>query len=145
MTALVLLTSVDAQKIACFGSGMAAAFAAFASVLGENASSVFLSFAALLFAFTSLTGWELYGERCAGYLFGTKVLAPFRTAFLMLIPVGAVISSSLAWRAGELFNYLMALPNVTALLLLSKRFFKEIRLFSEYGGVNRRGARPSIF
>lgn len=146
MTALVLLTSADAQSIASAGSGMAAAFAAFASVLGDSVSSVFLSAAALLFAFTSLTGWELYGERCAEYLLGPKCRLPFRILFLLLIPVGAKISSPLAWSMGELFNYLMALPNVAALLLLSGKFFKEIRLFLSFGSqVNRRDARPSIF
>ena len=128
LTALVVLTG-GFSPLGGEASGMRIAAEAFASGLGSEAASLFLAVSVSLFAFTSLTGWELYGERCVNYLGGGRLVRPYRAVFLLLIPLGALSSSSLAWRLGELFNYLMALPNIIALIALSGTAAGEVKRF----------------
>ena len=133
LTALVILTSgVDIPFGTANYSGMTLANAAFSSVFGTQTASVFLSVSILLFAFTSIVGWSMYGERCVCYLWGSGSIVPFRTVFLLLIPVGAIINVDTAWKLGELFNYLMALPNIAALLSLSGRVSDEVRQYKMF-------------
>lgn len=74
----------------------------------------------LLFAFTSLLGWSYYGERALAELWGPRVpVKAFRLVFLLCVVLGAVGSAEGVWQLADLFNALMALPNLTALLLLS--------------------------
>lgn len=82
-----------------------------------------------IFAFTTLLGWSLYGERCAQYLFGAKAVLPFRLAWVALIPVGAMVKLSLIWGLADIMNALMAIPNLIALLVLSPVIFKLTREF----------------
>ncbi|MBR3382469.1 MAG: sodium:alanine symporter family protein [Clostridia bacterium] len=137
LTALVILTSGVPIP---FGSAAGAelARAAFASVYGEKTASLFLCASVLLFAFTSLVGWSFYGERCACALFGNRAALPFRAAFLLLIPAGAAAGTAFAWKLGEVFNYLMALPNLLALLLLSGEARRETARYKMFEKSPRR-------
>ena len=130
MTALVILTSGVPLETGLV-SGTALALSAFSAVFGR-AAAPFLSAAALLFAFTSLTGWSLYGERCAKRLFGCRSTAYYRAAYLAAIPIGAVVGMGRAWRIGEALTYLMALPNLVALILLSGEAAREVRLYKMF-------------
>ncbi|MBR4658667.1 MAG: sodium:alanine symporter family protein [Clostridia bacterium] len=126
LTALVILTSgVGSSLFSSESDGMRLARMAFEASFG-SAAKPFLSVSVLLFAFTSLVGWSLYGESSAVFLFGVRAVLPYRLIFLLLIPAGAVIDAGSAWRAGELLNYLMALPNLFALIMLSGRIKKEV-------------------
>lgn len=140
LTALALLTSsVPIPYGDASASGTSPVCAAFASVFGVKAAPLFISVSVLLFAFTSLVGWSLYGERCASYLFGKRSVMPFRAAFLLLIPAGAMIGTGTVWKLGECFNYLMALPNIAALLLLSGKAAREISVYKMFEKKRRRG------
>ncbi len=133
LTALVILTS----GVPLSGSGMELAGSAFASVFGAGGAGLLLSIAVLLFAFTSLIGWELYYERCAEYLFGPRPMPCLRLLFLLCIPIGAVTEAGLAWTLGELMNYLMALPNTIALALLSGEVKKLVREYGRFEGAGK--------
>lgn len=78
----------------------------------------------VLFAFSTILGWSVYGERCCIYLFGHKASLPFRIIFTLVVPVGALAELKLVWSLSDLFNGLMALPNLVALLFLSPVVFK---------------------
>lgn len=120
LTALALLTSGVLIPFGQSGaSGAALASDAFSGIMG-NASSVFISLSILVFAFTSLVGWSLYGECCIKYLFGKRAVPVFRVIYVLLIPLGAVAPVDAVWRIGETFNYLMALPNLFLLVLLAR-------------------------
>jgi AGCS family alanine or glycine:cation symporter len=82
-----------------------------------------------IFAFTTLLGWSFYGEKCTEYLFGVRAIAPFRILWILMIPVGAMAQEQLdfVWLVADTLNALMALPNLTALLLLSPVVFKLTR------------------
>jgi AGCS family alanine or glycine:cation symporter len=80
-----------------------------------------------LFAFTTMLGWSVYGERCAEYLFGIRSIWPFRIAWIVAIPVGALAELDFIWLLADTLNALMALPNLVALLLLSPVVFRVSR------------------
>jgi AGCS family alanine or glycine:cation symporter len=105
------------------GSAMTAA--AFASVLPGGDKIVALGLA--VFAFTTLLGWSYYSEKCFGFLFGIKVLIPFRILWVLMIPIGATLNLGMIWTIADTMNGLMALPNLIALLLLSPVVFRLTR------------------
>lgn len=73
----------------------------------------------MLFAYTVLIGWAFYGEQFFEYLFGPRIIKPFRWLYCLLIPVGAVIKVESAWNWGDICNGLQVFPNVIGLLALS--------------------------
>jgi AGCS family alanine or glycine:cation symporter len=83
----------------------------------------------VLFAFSTVLGWCVYGERCVIYLFGHKAARPFRIVFTLIVPVGALAELTLVWDLSDLFNGLMAIPNLLALLLLSPVVVRLAREF----------------
>ena len=76
-------------------------------------------FGLVLFAFTTILGWSVYGERCVEYLFGVRAIMPFRILWVLAIPLGATVKLSFVWLLADTLNALMALPNLIGLLLLS--------------------------
>jgi len=97
--------------------GVAMSQAAFASVLPYG--HVIISVALCTFAFTTILGWSYYGERCAQFLVGPKVVMPFRILWTLVVGVGAVSQLDAVWLMADILNGLMAIPNLIALLLLS--------------------------
>jgi AGCS family alanine or glycine:cation symporter len=80
-----------------------------------------------LFAFTTMIGWSFYGERCAVFLLGTRVITPFRVAWVIAIPLGTLVQLDLVWLIADTLNAFMAIPNLIALVLLSPLVFKISR------------------
>ena len=74
-----------------------------------------------LFAVSTAIAWSYYGDRCANYLFGTKMIVPYKIAFLIMHFIGAVLTLSVAWTLGDVFLGIVILPNLLALLLLSPK------------------------
>ncbi len=85
----------------------------------------------LVFAYTTLLSWSFYGERCAEYIFGVKVITPYRVAWILMIFIGALAKEylELLWLIADTLNGLMAIPNLIALLILSPIIF---RITKEY-------------
>lgn len=73
----------------------------------------------ILFAFTTVMGWSYYGEKAVEYLAGVTWAKGYRAFFVLLIVVGAVIESSLAWDISDTFNGLMMIPNLVGILSLT--------------------------
>ncbi len=125
MTALViLLTGVWTSG----ENGHALSNLAFNSVLGDIGSDV-IAVGLVVFAFTTLLGWSYYGERCAEYLFGKRVILPYRLLWVVFIPLGALGSLKIVWVFSDVMNGLMALPNLLAVALLSPVVFKATRAY----------------
>lgn len=86
----------------------------------------------VVFAFTTILGWSYYGERCAEYIFGTKIVLPYRILWILVIPLGALAAGEhewikLLWLTADILNGLMAIPNLIALAVLSPVVFKLTR------------------
>ncbi|MBE6085824.1 MAG: sodium:alanine symporter family protein [Selenomonas ruminantium] len=99
-------------------AGAAMTSAAFASAYGAAGSSL-LTIALVLFAFTTILGWNYYGERACIYLFGTKGVMPYRIIFIALIASGGFLKLEAIWILADIVNGLMAIPNLIALIALS--------------------------
>ncbi|MFL0796584.1 MAG: sodium:alanine symporter family protein [Cellvibrionaceae bacterium] len=118
----IILCSITGLAIVSTGvwmgeaQGAAMSSAAFASVLphGDKVVSVCLA----LFAFTTILGWSYYGERCAQYLFGTKIIIPFRVCWVAAVFIGAFLELDTVWLLADTLNAMMAIPNLIALWLL---------------------------
>ena len=99
-------------------AGAAMTSAAFASAYGAMGSSL-LTIALVLFAFTTILGWNYYGERACIYLFGTKGVMPYRVIFIALIASGGFLKLEAIWILADIVKGLMAIPNLIALIALS--------------------------
>lgn len=73
----------------------------------------------IFFAFSTAISWSYYGDRCIDYLFGQKLVMPYRVLFCILLPVGAYVKLSTVWTISDIFNALMAWPNLIGLIFLS--------------------------
>jgi len=73
----------------------------------------------IFFAYSTILGWSYYGEKCATYLMGDKAVLPYRVIYTGFVMLGTVISLDLVWAVADIFNGLMAFPNLIGLLLLS--------------------------
>ncbi len=144
-TALVILVSgvygpADALVRGALGAvppdrlGAPLTAAAFSSVLGPWGGAV-VSLSLLLFAFSSILGWSWYGEQSILYLTGSRRLVPaYRLVFLSCVVLGSVWEGEAVWELVDLCNALMAIPNLTALLLLSPQVLRELRDWERTGG-----------
>jgi AGCS family alanine or glycine:cation symporter len=94
---------------------------AFAVGLGSDLGGWIVSLSSFLFGYTTLIGWSYYGEQGARYLWGIKVVLPYRYLFCLFVFFGAVLQGrhlQIVWNLGDIGNALMAIPNLIGLLLL---------------------------
>jgi alanine or glycine:cation symporter, AGCS family len=130
----IIICSVTGLAIVVTGafesgqSGAPLSALAFSATFGTFGQTIVVLGLAV-FAFTTLLGWSLYGERCAQYLFGERAILPFRLCWILMVPIGAVSSLSLIWDMADVLNALMAVPNLIALLILSPLVVKLTREF----------------
>ena len=84
----------------------------------------------ITFAFSTILGWYYYGERCAVYLFGERVIMVYKVLWVVGVFVGSVVELNLIWNLADLMNGLMAIPNIIAVLLLSGVIVADTRKYS---------------
>lgn len=127
LTALVILVSGVAIP---YGKDVGAELTtkAFATVYGDFAP-IFIAVSLICFAFATVLGWGLYGARCAQFLFGARAWKLFVAAQMAAVVAGACLQTGVVWSAAETVNGLMAIPNLTALAILTP---EVVRLTKEY-------------
>lgn len=108
--------------------GAALTILAFETVLG-SAGRIFLAVAIVLFAFSSMLGWAYQGEIALVYLAGRRTVPLYRCLFAAAAWAGAFLDVEAAFGLSDLFNCLMALPNLACLLLLSGAAAREMKAF----------------
>ena len=135
LTALTILTSfvsskgADANIMTDTGASGASALAIipYIETLGLFGNIVF-SIILPLFAFTTIIAWAYYGEKAAQYLFGVKNSKlsgfVFKAIYILTLAFGAITKNNFIWALDDMFNALMALPNLIALILLSGTIVK---------------------
>ncbi len=133
MTALVVISTLYA------GNGVLSAGAAegisktnmaqlaFSSVLGERFGPLFVALCLLFFAFSTILSWNYFGKINVEYLFGKKAVPVYSVIALVFLFLGSVLSNDLVWELADLFNQLMVIPNVLALVALSALVVKAAR------------------
>ena len=99
---------------------------------------IIIAIALAIFALSTVLGWSYYGERAAEYLFGKKVIRPYRVAWVIVALIGTLVSLDLVWTIADILNALMVIPNVVAMFLLSgviaaetKKYVNNLDLPSE--------------
>jgi AGCS family alanine or glycine:cation symporter len=120
----ILVSGVAEQSIAARAAGEAgltstAAVAAAFDAAVPTVGGWVVAFCVLLFGYTTLTGWAYYGEQFLEYVFGRRIVLPYRWVYCLLIPLGAVLAPEVVWAWGDLMNALQIFPNVIGLVLLS--------------------------
>jgi AGCS family alanine or glycine:cation symporter len=96
-----------------------------------------LAISVFLFGYTTLLGWAFYGEQFLEYLFGPRIIMPYRWLYCALIPFGAVAKVDAVWAWGDILNGLQIFPNLVGLFLLSgvaAKAAKRLRTKTEPGG-----------
>jgi alanine or glycine:cation symporter, AGCS family len=83
----------------------------------------------IFFAYSTAISWSYYGDRCTEYLFGKRAIGLYRVIFVILVFVGAVAKLQVVWDLSDIFNALMAVPNLLGLLLLSGVVARETRTY----------------
>jgi AGCS family alanine or glycine:cation symporter len=127
MTALVIVLSNGWTQLDPTSGEQLTGAALTSFAFGQGLPAVgqyIVTFGIILFAYTTLLGWSFYGERCAEYLFGTRVIPVYRILWIIAIPVGAMAELNPLWLMADVMNGLMAIPNLLALLLLSPVIFR---------------------
>ena len=125
MTALVVISTLYA------GNGILAGGAAegvskanmaqlaFSMCMGDKLGAVFVAVCLLFFAFSTILGWNFFGKVNVEYLFGKKAVPVYSVLALIFIFAGSCLSNDLVWELADMFNQLMVIPNVIALVALS--------------------------
>lgn len=93
---------------------------------------IFLTVSLALFAFTTILGWNYYGERACQYLFGIKGILPYRIFFICLVASGAFLKLEAIWILADIVNGLMAIPNLIAIIALSGVISLETKKYFEH-------------
>jgi len=84
----------------------------------------------VFFAFSTVIGWCYYGERSVYYFLGEKAIVPYRMMYIVVAGLGAMTTNlNLIWAISDVFNGLMAIPNLIGLLFLSGVVVAETKRF----------------
>ena len=121
MTALVILVT---GVIDTGNTGAALASAAFNKGLPGPGGYIVL-IGLVLFSYTTMLTWSFYGEKSWEYIFGKKIVLPYRIIFLVFLVIGAVGGLEFVWDVADTMNGLMAAPNLIAMIVLAGVLVKE--------------------
>ena len=109
-------------------NGVALTQSAFSTIF-SNFGPALLTIFLVLFAFTTILGWNYYGERCFEFLFGVRFIWLYRVVFVLMVLLGGFIELDMVWIIADIVNALMALPNLIALLALSPVVVAETKKY----------------
>ena len=98
--------------------------------LFENGKYIVI-FGLILFSFSTIIGWSYYGEKCAEFLFGSKIVTIYRILWVLIIPLAATIELNLMWLIADIMNGLMSIPNLLALIVLAPVVFTNTKVDDE--------------
>jgi len=127
MTGLVIVSSALAHPDINFSDGAVLTKSAFSKI--PYVGTPLLNIGQFTFAFSTILGWSYYGERAVEYLGGKRLNLPYRIIYIIAVFAGSIISLTFVWNMADCFNALMAIPNLLALLFLSKVLVKETNYY----------------
>jgi len=128
LTGLVLIVSGE------WSSGMTGAAlttVAFTKGIGSQIGQYIVAIGLALFAFSTILGWSYYGEKSIEFLAGIKAIKPYRYIFTFFVLIGALLELDTVWAVADLFNALMAFPNLIGLLFLTPVIVKVTKEYFE--------------
>ncbi len=107
---------------------------AFAAGLPGGMGHFIVTIGLILFAYSTILGWSYYGEKSISYIFGERSVFPYRVVFIGCVGLGAVLKVDLVWAIADIFNGLMAFPNLVGLVALSPVIVRETRDYFRRNG-----------
>jgi AGCS family alanine or glycine:cation symporter len=128
LTGLVLIMSGE------WSSGLTGAeltTVAFTTGMGSEMGEYVVSVGLALFAYSTILGWSYYGEKSIEYLLGIKAIKPYRWIFTLFVGIGAITELDIVWGIADVFNGLMAFPNLVGLLALTPVIVSETKSYFE--------------
>lgn len=96
-----------------------------------NVGKYIVNIGLIFFAFTTILGWNYYGERCMEYLVGVKAILPYRIVYIILVAIGPFLPLEVIFIVADIVNGLMAIPNLIGLIGLRKVVVDETEKFFE--------------
>lgn len=127
MTGLVLVSSIIKNPAIDVSDGGDLTYKAFQQIPVVGTPILVVGIAA--FAYSTILGWSYYGERCVEYLFGRGGMIPYKLIFVFILLIGPVIKLDLVWTMADIFNALMSIPNLIAVVVLSPVVVKETNYY----------------
>lgn len=127
MTGLVLVSSIIKNPAIDVSDGGDLTYKAFQQIPVVGTPILVIGIAA--FAYSTILGWSYYGERCVEYLFGRCGMIPYKLIFVFILLIGPVIKLDLVWTMADIFNALMSIPNLIAVVVLSPVVVKETNYY----------------
>lgn len=127
MTGLVLVSSIIKNPAIDVSDGGDLTYKAFQQIPVIGAPILVIGIAA--FAYSTILGWSYYGERCVEYLFGRCGMIPYKLIVVFILLIGPVIKLDLVWTMADIFNALMSIPNLIAVVVLSPVVVKETNYY----------------
>ena len=144
LTGLVIVSSIIAYPDISYENGATLTKVAFSKI--PYIGAPLLTFGLLTFAFSTILGWELYGERAVEYLGNLGKQSPeskfqakniYRILYIIAIFIGAVMNLTIVWNLADCMNALMAIPNLLSLLFLSGVLVKETKHYLWEGQLDK--------
>ena len=136
MTALVIITSGMYENKGLEGAALTAASFSKSLFIGKYV----VSLALILFAFTTAVSWCYYGQRCVKYLTGSSKLSDlFKYIYIIFCYLGSIGGLKFAWSVADTANALMVVPNILALIIMSKTYRKILNDFDKYKDSEKKG------
>jgi AGCS family alanine or glycine:cation symporter len=130
VTGLVVVNSGDWQAGL---KGAALTNTAFSHI--PHVGPIVLTVGLLTFVFSTILGWSYYGEKAAEYLFGPRVVRPYRLLWVAAVMVGSVATLPVVWSFADIANGMMAIPNLVSLLVLNGVLVAETRKYLTPGNL----------
>ena len=127
MTGLVLVSSIIKNPAIDVSDGGDLTYKAFQQIPVIGTPILVIGIAA--FAYSTILGWSYYGERCVEYLFGRGGMIPYKLIFVFILLIGPVIKLDLVCTMADIFNALMSIPNLIAVVVLSPVVVKETNYY----------------
>lgn len=134
LTGLVIVSSIIAYPDISYENGATLTKVAFSKI--PYIGAPLLTFGLLTFAFSTILGWELYGERAVEYL-DSRLRRPYRILYILVLFIGAVVNLGIVWNLADCMNALMAIPNLISLLFLSGVIVHETRQYLWKGDLDK--------
>ena len=110
-------------------NGAAITSEAFRQTLGDSWGIYMVNIGLLLFAFTTVIGWNYYAESSVVYLFGTRYIYVYRVIYILIVASAAFMTLEFVWILSDILNGLMAIPNLIALFVLRKDIVHETKFY----------------
>ena len=127
LTGIVIVSSVIAYPDISHENGATLTKMAFSKI--PYIGATLLTFGLLTFAFSTILGWEIYGERAVEYMKGRKWTTYYRVLYICAVFMGSIMNLGVVWNIADCMNALMAIPNLISLLFLSGVIVTETRRY----------------